>query len=186
MKELFELFVTFARVGGFTFGGGYAMLPMLQKEIVENKKWATEEEVSDYYALGQCTPGAIAINTATFIGYKNKGILGGIFATLGMIFPSIVIISLISAFLGNFAEVEVVKHAFAGIRVCVCVLVFQAVFKMWKTSVKDWKCLVLFVIVLMLSIFTEISSPIIVVGAGVFGIFVKLISKHREKRLAKK
>ena len=107
MKELADLFLSFCRIGGFTFGGGYAMLPMIQKEIVEQRKWATEEEVMDYFAIGQCTPGVIAVNTATFIGYKRKGILGGIAATAGVVFPSIIIVTIIAAFLNNFAEIVV-------------------------------------------------------------------------------
>ena len=131
MKVLIDLFVTFAKMGAVTFGGGYAMLPILQKTVVEDKKWATDEELLDYYAIGQCTPGIIAVNTATFIGYKTKGIIGGIVATLGLIFPSIVIIAIIAAFLKNFASLAVVQHAFSGIRVCVGVLVLNAVFKLW-------------------------------------------------------
>ena len=91
LKKLLDLFLTFARIGGLTFGGGYAMLPMLQKEVVENRGWATEEELADYFAIGQCTPGVIAVNTATFVGYREAGILGGVMATLGVIFPSLVI-----------------------------------------------------------------------------------------------
>ena len=122
LKKLLDLFLTFARIGGLTFGGGYAMLPMLQKEVVENRGWATEEELADYFAIGQCTPGVIAVNTATFVGYREAGILGGVMATLGVIFPSLVIITIIAAFIRNFADLPVVKHAFSGIRVCVCVL----------------------------------------------------------------
>ena len=96
MKELLVLFLTFAKVGVMTFGGGYAMLPILQREVVENKGWATDEELTDYFAIGQCTPGVIAVNTATFIGYRYKGLAGGILATLGVISPSIIIISVIS------------------------------------------------------------------------------------------
>lgn len=136
MKVLVDLFVTFAKMGAVTFGGGYAMLPILQKTVVENKNWATDEELLDYYAIGQCTPGIIAVNTATFIGYKTKGVLGGIVATLGLIFPSIVIIAIIAAFLQNFASLAVVQHAFAGIRVCVGVLVLNAVLKLWKAPLK--------------------------------------------------
>ena len=91
MKELWELFIVFAKIGGFTFGGGYAMLPILQREVVENRNWATSEELMDYYAIGQCTPGVIAVNTSTFIGYKTHGILGGIAATAGMITPSLIL-----------------------------------------------------------------------------------------------
>ena len=103
MKILWDMFFAFARIGGLTFGGGYAMLPMLQREVVERRGWATEEELADYYAIGQCTPGVIAVNTATFIGYRQAGVIGGIFATLGVVFPSLVIITVIAAFLTNFA-----------------------------------------------------------------------------------
>lgn len=116
-KHLYlKLFLTFAKIGAISFGGGYAMLPFLQREIVEKQKWATNEEMADYYAIGQCTPGIIAVNTATFIGQKYKGILGGIIATLGVVFPSIVIISIIAAFFKNFSDITVIKNAFIGIR----------------------------------------------------------------------
>ena len=129
MKELWKLFYTFATVGVTTFGGGYAMLPALQREVVEKRGWATEEEVMDWYAIGQCTPGVIAINTATFVGGKQHGVIGGIAATLGMVFPSLVIITLIAKLISNFADLAVVQNAFAGIRACVCVLIFNAVVK---------------------------------------------------------
>ena len=130
MKELVDLFFTFCRIGGLTFGGGYAMLPMIQQEVVEKRKWATDEEVMDYYAVGQCTPGIIAVNTATFIGYRLRGVVGGIVATAGVIFPSVIIISIIAAFLKNFADLAIVQHAFVGIRVAVAVLVTSAIIKL--------------------------------------------------------
>ena len=173
MKELLEMFVIFARIGGFTFGGGYAMLPMLEKEIVNNKHWATEEELMDYYAIGQCTPGIIAINTATFIGYKVKGIPGAIFATLGVIAPSLVIITVIAAFISNFIELEFVKSAFAGIRAWVCILILNAVVKLAKKALVDKATVVLFLIILALSLFTDISPAILVVIAGAAGIILK-------------
>lgn len=176
---LWELFITFMRIGGFTFGGGYAMLPMLQKEVVENKKWATSEELMDYYAIGQCTPGVIAVNTATFIGYKNAGILGGLCATLGVVFPSLVIITLIAALLSNFADIEAVKHAFAGIRVCVCVLIFNAVLKLWKKSVVDIPTLIVFLAVLALALFTKLSPVLFVIAAAVCGIVVQVYSRGK-------
>ncbi|HBN57581.1 MAG TPA: chromate transporter [Lachnospiraceae bacterium] len=151
MKILWDMFLTFARIGGLTFGGGYAMLPMLQREVVERRGWATEEELADYYAIGQCTPGVIAVNTATFIGYRQAGIIGGIFATLGVVFPSLVIITVIAAFLTNFADFVVVQYAFAGIRVCVCVLIFNAVQKLWKKSVIDSPTTVIFLLVFLIS-----------------------------------
>ena len=119
MNIYLDLFLTFAKVGVCTFGGGYAMLPILQREVVEKKGWATDEELTDYYAIGQCTPGIIAVNTTTFIGHKFKGKLGGVFATLGVIFPSVIIITLIAAFLANFADYPMVQHALGGINACV-------------------------------------------------------------------
>ena len=135
LKEMLSLFLTFAKVGVMTFGGGYAMLPILQREVVENRHWATEDELIDYYAIGQCTPGVIAVNTSTFIGCKTHGILGGIAATAGMITPSLIIITIIAAFIQQFAHLAVVQHAFAGIRIAVCALVLQSVWKMAKKGV---------------------------------------------------
>ncbi|MBR6259626.1 MAG: chromate transporter [Oscillospiraceae bacterium] len=113
---LVKLFITFFKIGCFSFGGGLAMLPMLQAELTERRKWVSEEELSDYYAVSQCTPGVIAVNTATFVGTKEKGVLGGIVATLGLIMPSMIIIGIIAALLAGYAEVQAVKNAFAGIR----------------------------------------------------------------------
>ena len=110
MNKLLDLFLTFARIGGLTFGGGYAMLPMLQKEVVEKRGWASEEELMDYYAIGQCTPGIIAVNTATFVGQKTAGIAGGIIATLGVVFPSLIIITIIAAFIQNFSDLAIVQN----------------------------------------------------------------------------
>ena len=137
-KLLGQLFLTFAKVGVMTFGGGMAMLPILQREVVEDKGWATDEELVDYFAIGQCTPGIIAVNTATFIGQKQAGIIGGIVATLGIVFPSLIIITALAGVINSFSHLAWVQHAFAGIRVCVCVLIFNAVVKLFKGSVKDW------------------------------------------------
>ena len=177
MKDLFKLFFAFAKIGGFTFGGGYAMLPMLQKEVVEKYGWATEDELMDYYAIGQCTPGIIAVNTATFVGYKNKKIPGAIAATLGVIFPSLVIITIIAAFLQNFAELAVVKHAFNGIRAAVCVLILNAVTKLAKKSVVDKVTMAICVVVTVLSLFTEIAPAIIIILAGCAGYLAKRLSR---------
>lgn len=173
IKEMVDLFLTFARIGGLTFGGGYAMLPMLQKEVVENRGWATEAELADYYAIGQCTPGIIAINTATFVGYRKFGVAGGIVATLGVVFPSLVIITIIAAFISNFADLPLVRHAFAGIRVCVCVLILNAVLKLRKNSVVDKPTAILFFAVFLLSVFTPLSPVVFVVLAGLAGILLK-------------
>ncbi|MCC3863679.1 chromate transporter [Terrisporobacter petrolearius] len=173
MKELMDLFIAFARVGVLTFGGGYAMLPILQREIVEKNDWATDEELMDYYAIGQCTPGVIAVNTATFIGQKNKGIVGGVVATLGVVMPSLVIITAIAAFISNFSDLAIVKNAFAGVRVCVCVLIFNAVVKLWKSSVVDKATLIIFVGVFLGSVFTDLSPILFVVITAIAGIIVK-------------
>ena len=174
-----ELFATFARIGAFTFGGGYAMLPILQREVVENKGWATDEELTDYFAIGQCTPGVIAVNTATFIGQKRRGILGGIAATLGVVFPSLVIIAALAGVITTFSHLAWVQHAFAGIRVCVCVLIFNAVLKLWKGAVKDVWGLVIFLVILALSVFTKLSPIIYVLAAAVAGLLIKNLGAKR-------
>ena len=160
-------------MGVLTFGGGYAMLPILQREIVETKKWATAEEVVDYFAIGQTTPGIIAVNTATFIGQKQRGTLGGIVATLGLVFPSYVIITIIAMFMRNYADSSVLQNAFAGIRVSVYVLILNAVIKLWKSSVVDKIGILIFLLVFTLSIFTNWSPVIFVLMAAVSGIIVK-------------
>ena len=169
---LLKLFAAFARVGVLTFGGGYAMIPMLEREIVERRGWATSEELMDYYAVGQCTPGVIAVNTATFIGSKIAGNLGGVAATLGVIFPSFVIISVIAGIIENFADIPAVKSAFAGIRVCVCVLIFNSVLKLWKGAVKDKATLVLCLLVFVLSAFFDVSPIVFVVFCAAAGILL--------------
>ena len=174
MKTLFKMFLTFARIGGFTFGGGYAMLPMLQREVVEKYKWATNDELLDYYAIGQCTPGVIAVNTATFIGYKLKGIPGAIFATLGVVTPSIIIIGIIAAFISNFRDLEVVQWAFSGIRAAVVALILSAVIKIGKKSIIDIFTVIIFLLVAVLSFVLDISPVIFVIAAAVCGLVLNL------------
>lgn len=175
MKTLIDLFFTFCRIGGLTFGGGYAMLPMIQKEIVEEKKWATEEEVLDYYAVGQCTPGIIAVNTATFIGYKVQGIIGAIVATLGVVFPSLIIIIIIAALLKNFASYAIIQHAFSGIRVVVIALIISAILKLAKTSIKNSITLIIAILAFISVAFVNLSPIYIVVAAACVGLISKLI-----------
>ena len=167
-----QLFLAFARIGGLTFGGGYAMIPMLEKELVEKKHWVSEEELLDYYAVGQCTPGIIAVNTATFVGHKVAGFWGGIFATLGVVFPSLVIITVIAAVLTNFADIPAVKSAFAAVRVCVCVLIFNAVLKLWKKAVTDKGTLAIFILVFVMSVFLDMSPIFFVLVSGLCGIML--------------
>lgn len=173
MKELWELFWAFAKMGVMTFGGGMAMLPILQREVVENRHWATEEELTDYYAIGQCTPGIIAVNTATFIGQKCAGAAGGIAATLGVVFPSLVIISILAGLITNFAEVAWVRNAFAGIQVCVCVLIFNAAIKLAKKSVVDRRTAAICVLVLVGGVFLDLSPVWYVLAAAAAGIILK-------------
>ena len=173
MNKLLDLFLTFGRIGGLTFGGGYAMLPMLQKEVEEKRGWASEEELMDYYAIGLCTPGIIAVNTATFVGQKTAGIAGGIIATLGVVFPSLIIITIIAAFIQNFSDLAIVQNAFAGIRVCVCVLIFNAVVKLRKKSVIDKPTQAVFLVVCAGSAFFNLSPILVVILAAVAGILLK-------------
>ena len=179
MKELWVLFWTFAKVGVMTFGGGMAMLPILQREVVDSRHWATEEELTDYFAIRQCTPGIIAVNTATFIGQKYAGAIGSIVATLGVVFPSLVIITILAAFINNFADVAWVQNAFAGIQVCVCVLIFNAVRKLLKKSVVDRRTAVIFLLVLAGGVFLNVSPVWFVLGAALAGIVLKNLEAKR-------
>ena len=177
MKEYLQLFIAFMKVGGLTFGGGYAMLPILQRDIVEHYGWATDEEVMDYYAMAQCLPGIIMVNTSTFIGQHRKGTIGGLVAGFASALPSLVIITVIAMFLTRFAEYPVVQNAFAGIRACVVVLIINAVVKLWKSAVVDWKALVIvFLPVFALSAFTSTSPILLVVAAALAGIVITLVS----------
>jgi len=180
MNEYIDLFFTFARIGGLTFGGGIAMLPMLEKEVVNNKKWTTSEELLDYFAIGQCTPGIIAVNVATFIGYKQKGISGGIVSTLGMIFPSVVIILSIAFFLEPYMNVPIVQSAFAGIRVGVAAIIANAVVGLFKKGVKDGFTFILFLLAFIAVAFIKLSPIYVVVVAIALGI-VKAFQERGNK-----
>ena len=190
MSKLVELFLLFAKIGVCTFGGGYAMLPILQRELVEKKKWATEEQLADYYAVGQCTPGVIAVNTATFVGNSQAGIAGGIVATLGVVFPSIVIILIVAAFLSNFMHIQWVIHAFNGVRAGVVALILTSVIKLMRGAVVDWPTRIIYAAVLVLSAagaflpmpagvlgaaLGYVCSPVVlVILSGIVGICVRL------------
>ncbi len=196
-----DLFLTFAKVGVMTFGGGYAMLPILQREVVENKGWATESELADYFAIGQCTPGVIAVNTATFLGSKLKGVSGGVVATLGMVFPSAVIISVVAAFLSFFAELPAVIHAFSGIRACVCALILASVIRLGKQTVIDVPTGIIAAAVCLLMVFSDqltallttaapglapalgvLFSPVaFVIVAGALGLLISFFGKKNKK-----
>ena len=187
LKEHSEQIRNIAKVGVMTFGGGYAMLPILQREVVENKQWATDEELTDYFAIGQCTPGVIAVNTATFIGQKKQGIPGGIVATLGVVFPSLVIISILAGFISSFSHLPLVINAFAGIRVCVCILIFNAVVKLWKGAVTNKLGLIIFLVVALGSMLFDISPVLFVILAAILGILlVQIQGKNNGKEASAK
>ena len=182
MKEYLELVATFFKIAIMTFGGGYAKLPMIQREVVEKHGWATEEEILNYYAIGQCTPGVIAVNTATFIGDSRKGVLGGFLATLGVVLPSLIIISVIAAVLNNFAEIAAVQHALAGIRVAVVVLVGYSVWKLMKSGVKGAFGWIIFVLTFLVSAIFGLSPVVIVVAAAAAGLISGYAAEHREDK----
>ena len=187
MKDLFDLYWTFVRLGCVTFGGGYAMLPILERELVDKRHWTTMDDLRDYFSIGQCTPGIIAMNVSTFIGEKRGGIKGAIAASLGFLTGPVIIILAIAMFLQNFAQMEVVQHAFAGIRVCVCVLIVQAVLRLWKKSVVDPFTLGLYIAVFALNAFSgllpvKVPAAVLVILSGVAGI---LISNYKNRRAGK-
>ena len=175
MKALLDLFVSFFKIGLFTFGGGLAMLPMLQREVVDSRGWVTQEEVFDCSAIGQCTPGIIAVNTATFVGYKKKGIPGGIVATLGIVAPSLIIITIIAMVLSTFAANPYVMHAFAGIRIAVAALSLMAVIKLYKSGVKGAYGNALMVLTFLLHVLFGVSPVILVIAAIVVGCVLELV-----------
>ncbi len=178
MHILLQLYVAFFRIGIVMFGGGYAMLPLLQAEIVDKRKWTTEEEILNYFAVGQCTPGIIAVNTATFVGYKQKKISGAIMATLGMVSPSIIIILCIAGILEQFAENPWVGHAFAGIRVAVCALILASIIKLWKTGIKNKWGILLFLASFVLVAFVNLSTVWLVIGAIAGGLLYQVIKER--------
>lgn len=176
--SLRELYSAFFRVGALTFGGGYAMLPMLERECVIKHKWVDEETLADYFAIGQCTPGVIAVNTATFIGSSERGLAGAAVATLGVVSPSIVIIIVIAALLKNFASIPAVIYAFDGIRVAVCVLMVNAVVKLVKKNVTNTLGIVLAVTALVLTAVFDMSPVFPILGAALVGIGEGLIRRR--------
>lgn len=173
--DFIDLYITFFRIGILTFGGGLTMLPLLKYELCETKKWITEEKLLDCYAIGQCTPGIIAVNTATYVGYLKRGILGGIFATLGMISPSVIIITLVAMFLQNFMEVAIIQHALMGIRGAVCALMLNTVYSLAKKSLISVVNVVICAITLLLALFTDVPTIVLIIAAGVCGVIIEKI-----------
>lgn len=173
MKELFTLFGLFFKIGIMTFGGGYAMLPMLERELVTKRGYVTMEEIMDYFAVGQCTPGIIAVNTATFVGFKRKKILGGIFATVGVVTPSVIIITLLASVLQLIAGHEITQNAFAGISVAVCALIIQAILKLVKSGIKDALTLGIALGAFAASFCFDVSPIIVIIVSAVIGVTAK-------------
>ena len=171
-KELWQLYAAFFRIGGLTFGGGLTMLPMLKHELVGKKNWITEEELIDCYAIGQCTPGIIAVNTATFVGYRRQGIPGGIFATLGMVSPSLVIITMVASFLQALMDNVYFQHAMMGIKGVVCALMLNTVITLAKKSLVNPICIVICIAAFLLAFFTPVPTIALVVLAGICGVIL--------------
>lgn len=176
LKNLFQLYWSFFKIGGLTFGGGLTMLPMLEHELVDKRKWITEEELLDCYAIGQCTPGIIAVNTATFVGYKRERVLGGIFATLGMITPSLIIITLVASVLKAFMDNIYFQRALNGIRGVVCALLINTVINLGKKSLKTKFAWIIFVVILLISLFLKVPTIILVLVSAVAGIVMDQIA----------
>ena len=185
LKTLLELFGVFLRVGAMTFGGGYAMLPILQRELVEKRQWVTDADLTDYYAIGQCTPGIIALNVSTFIGRTKAGLAGAICAAVGFELVPLLIILVISLFLEGFSDNEYVQHALAGINVCVCVLILNTLLKLRKSTLKGAFSLVVFFIVFALAAMGEflpfsIPLPVLVIAAALTGIIAGQIKEKKK------
>ena len=181
LKKLFSLFLTFAKIGSITFGGGLTMLPLLTREIVQKKKWATEEELLDYYAVGQCTPGIIAVNTATFIGYYQAGVMGGIFATLGMVTPSVIIITIVASVLQTFMDYPIVASALTGINAIVCALLSHTVITLGRKSLVNVISVVLFILGLVACFVFDITPILLVIFGGFVGVICTKIKEAKKK-----
>jgi len=179
MKEYIELFLVFLKLGCITFGGGYAMIPVVERELIKKRGWITMDEVMDYYTIAQITPGIIAVNLSTFVGCKQKGPIGGLLATVGFVLPGITLITTAALFISNFADIPQVKHAFSGIRIAVGALILDTVIKMVKGVFKQAKTLAIYVIVFVTSILPSgilpafIKSPVsLILASGLVGLFI--------------
>ena len=168
--SLWKLFLMFVKIGSMMIGGGYSMLPLLVRELVEKNKVITEDELTDYMAVAQCTPGVIAINTATFVGYKVKRVRGAIVASLGVVLVPMILIMVIAAVLQNFASYPIVQHVFAGIRIAVCALIAAAVYKLFKKTVVNLTSFILFLLAFLFVAVGGVSPVFIVIGAGIVGL----------------
>lgn len=180
LKLYKELYFSFMRIGGLTFGGGLSMLPMLKYELVETKKWISEDELIDCYAIGQCTPGIIAVNTATYVGYKKAGVIGGIISTLGMITPSVIIITLVAAFLEQFMDNIYLHRILMGVRGAVCAMMLNTLITMGKKSLISVSAWIICAVALAIILFIDIPSIFIVLIGGITGVIISLLFAKRE------
>ena len=181
-KKIFQLFLVFLKIGAFTFGGGYAMIPIIQKEIVENKKWITDDDILEIIAIAESTPGPIAINSATFVGYRVAGFFGAMFATLGVVLPSFVIILLISFVLREFQHIPAVQYAFNGIRAGVLALLIKALVSMYKKAPKGLISYIVMGASFIITAFFDINVLFVIIGCAVFGLVTSLIVERRSKK----
>lgn len=181
-ERLWQLFVTFFKIGAFTFGGGYAMIPLIQKEAVEKQKWITDDDILEIIAIAESTPGPIAINSATFVGYRTCGVLGALCATLGVVLPSFVVILAISYVLRQFQDIKAVQYAFNGIRAGVLALLFKALWTMYQKSPKGWASYVVMAGAFVLSSFVEVNILYVIIGCAAFGLITTFLMERRAKQ----
>ena len=181
MKKLWQIFVTFFKIGAFTFGGGYAMIPLIQREAVDHRKWVTEDDILDIVAIAESTPGPIAINSATFVGYRAAGVLGSAAATFGVVLPSFVLILLLSFILQQFQGVEAVQYAFRGIQAGVLALLVKALYGMYKKSPKGWAAYVVMAGSFIATAVLNINVLFVIIGCAVFGLVTALLAERRMK-----
>lgn len=179
MKKLFQLFWTFFKIGGFTFGGGHAMIPMIQREAVENKKWVTDDDILEIIAIAESTPGPVAINAATFVGYRTAGFWGAAAATFGMVLPSFLIILVLAFLLDNFMEIKAVQYAFLGINAGVLALLFKALWNMYKKSPKGWAAYVVMGGSFLLTAILKVNMFLVIAACAVFGLVTALLAERR-------
>jgi chromate transporter len=172
LKEYFDLLATFFKLGALIFGGGYAMIPVVERELIKKKGWINMDEVMNYYVLAQVTPGVIAVNLSTFVGYKRKGPAGGVLATIGVVLPGIILVTIVAICLRSFADVPAVRHAFSGIRVAVGALILDTVIKMAKGVFKEWKSLGIYSAAFALSFVWGVSPALLIIASGVAGLLV--------------
>jgi chromate transporter len=181
-KTLLPLFITFFKIGAFTFGGGYAMIPIIQREIADNKKWLSDDDILDIIAVAESTPGPIAINSATFVGYKVAGFWGAFFSTFAVVLPSFTIISIISYLLKEFSEIKAVRYAFFGIRASVLALLLRALWLMYSKCPKNAVSYAIMAVSFILSEFFGINLIYVIIICALLGLITSILNFRRAKK----